>query len=194
MFDKTGTLTKGAIKISNYKLLSDELNEIEFKEIIFSLEKYSNHPIAKAIIKEWKTNNTKAWKKIEEIKGIGMYAEDKDGNGYQLGSYKIAATVTTDSIHTAYLLKNNILIGWLDVDDEIREEAKDVIAYLHSKKIKTYLLSGDSFARCKKVADSLGIDEIYAEKSPEEKFKIVAQLNKLRPTAMVAMVLMMRLH
>ncbi|MBI3883887.1 MAG: cation-translocating P-type ATPase, partial [Sphingobacteriales bacterium] len=60
VFDKTGTLTKGALKISGFS--STVLKEDEFKKIVFSLEKYSNHPIAKSIAAEWKTNNTVNWK------------------------------------------------------------------------------------------------------------------------------------
>jgi len=183
VFDKTGTLTKGELKISNYQ--TQTISDEDFKRIVFSLEKYSNHPVAKAVAAEWKINNAILWKKIEEIKGIGMKAEDKDGNIYQLGSYKIVNTPTDDSKHTAYLLRNDTLIGWLNVDDEIREEAKEVITYLHSKKIKTYLLSGDTAETCKKVANALGIDDVFAEKSPEEKLKIVEQLNNESPTAMV---------
>jgi P-type Cu+ transporter len=184
VFDKTGTLTKGNITIAGIELKTDSINEVDFKAIVFSLEKYSNHPIAKAVAKEWKTNAI-AWQKIEEIKGVGMRATDKEGNLYQLGSSKIIAGITNDTTHTAYLLKNNSLVGWFDIEDEIRQEAKQVIQYLHSKNIKTYLLSGDSLERCKKVADSLGIDEVYAGKSPEEKLKIVEQLNNEVPTAMV---------
>ncbi|MEO5892662.1 MAG: cation-translocating P-type ATPase [Ferruginibacter sp.] len=183
IFDKTGTLTMGAFKISAFE--SNGIDTTEFKRIVFSLEKFSNHPIAKAIATEWKINNPLTWKKIEEIKGIGMRAEDAQGNIYQLGSYKLAASLTTDTSHTAYLLKNNILAGWLDMQDEVREEAKNVIGYLHSKNIHTVLLSGDSFERTKKVADSLGIQEMFAGKSPEDKLAIVEKLNKLAPVAMV---------
>ena len=183
IFDKTGTLTIGLFNISDFK--STTIDEAEFKRIVFSLEKYSNHPIAKAISTEWKINNAINWKKIEEIKGIGMQAEDAEGNIYQLGSHKIAAALTTDATHSAYLLKNNLLMGWIDLDDAIREEAKNVVSYLHKKNIQTILLSGDSLERSKKVADALGIKEVHAEKSPEEKLKLVEKLNAVAPVAMV---------
>ncbi len=182
VFDKTGTLTKGQLTISK---IESSIHEEEFKRIVFSLEKYSNHPIAKTIVKEWKINNAINWKKIEEIKGLGVEAEDANGDKYQLGSYKIASTHTNDKTHTAYLLKNEMLIGWFDMEDEIRKETAQVINYLHSKKIKTVLLSGDSIARTKKIADQLGIDEVYAEKNPDEKLKIIEQLNAASPVAMV---------
>ena len=181
VFDKTGTLTKGQLKISafDYKDVSEE----EFKRLVFSLEKFSNHPIAKTITEAWKINNPIQWKKIEEIKGAGIKAETAEGDTYFLGTGNEQRK--TDSYHTAYLLKNNILAGWFDMEDEIREEAKEVINYLHSKNIKTVLLSGDSINRCKKVAAELGIDQIEAEKSPEEKLIIIERLNNEAPVAMI---------
>jgi len=183
VFDKTGTLTMGEFTISAFE--SNMLDEADFKRIIFSLEKYSNHPIAKKISTEWKINNAIQWKKIEETKGIGMKASDAEGNIYQLGSYKIAAQLTEDASHTAYLLKNDTLIGWFNMEDKIREEAKEVITYLHSKNIQTILLSGDSLARTQQVADLLGIKKVLAEQSPEEKLKMIARLNAETPVAMV---------
>ena len=183
VFDKTGTLTKGDLRITDFKSLL--LTEEEFKQVVFSLEKYSNHPVAKAITEDWKTNNTLAWKKIEEIKGLGMKAEDKAGNIYLLGPYKIAASLTSDTSHTAYLLRNKKLIGWFDMEDEIRSEAKEVISYLHSKNIQTILLSGDSLERTRAIANVLGIDKVYAEKTPEEKLHIIEELNNETPVAMV---------
>ena len=176
VFDKTGTLTTGEFKISNIE--STGIDKESFKRIVFSIEKYSNHPIAKAIVAEWKINNPVSWKKIEEVKGVGMKAEDAEGNIYQLGKNE-------DQTHTAYLTKNNILIGWFDMEDEIRAEAVEVINYLHSKKIKTILLSGDSLEKCTKLAKAIGIDEVYAEKTPEEKLKIIEQLNAASPVAMI---------
>lgn len=183
VFDKTGTLTKGNFQVTNYSslLLPDE----KFRQIVFSIEKYSNHPIAKAIVTNWKTNNVITWKKIEEIKGLGMKAEDTQGNNYLLGSYKTAASQTTDSNHTAYLLQNNNLMGWFDMSDEIRTEAKEVISYLHSKNIQTVLLSGDTLERTQKIASQLNIDKVFAEKNPTEKLKIIEELNNNTPVAMV---------
>ena len=108
------------------------------KELLSSLEKYSNHPIAKSISDEWKIKDEIRWKKIEEVKGLGMKAEDKEGNDYWAGSFKIAKEFTKDDNHNIYILKNDQLIGWIDVKDEIRPEAKSVIDYLHSKKYKNH--------------------------------------------------------
>jgi Cu+-exporting ATPase len=187
VFDKTGTLTKGQLKIAAFEC--NGMSEADFKRIIFSIEKFSNHPIAKSIAEEWKMNTPIHWKKIEEIKGVGMRAEDVEGNIFELGktnkSINHGSSLTTHEQRTAYLTKNTETIGWFDMDDEIRTEAKEVIAYLHSKNIKTVLLSGDSLDRCKKVAFELGIDQIEAEKSPEEKLIIIEKLNTEAPVAMI---------
>ena len=183
VFDKTGTLTTGKFEVSGLKFEVGE--ESEFKRIVFSLEKYSNHPIAKSISAAWKIKDEIRWKKIEEVKGLGMKAEDKDRNIFWAGSFKIAEKFTNDDSHNIYVIKNDQLIGWIDVKDEVRPEAKSVIDYLHSKNIKTILLSGDRYAKTKLLGEQLGIDEVIAEQTPEQKLIKIAELNAITPTAMV---------
>ncbi len=185
VFDKTGTLTTGKFTIGNWQLAIGNVKEEEFKRITYSLEKYSNHPIAKCLTDEWKTKDEIRWNKIEEVKGLGMKAEDKEGNNFFAGSFKAAENFTKDDTHNIYILKNNALLGWIDVHDEIRPEAKSVIDYLHRKNINTILLSGDRLAKCKVLAAQLGIDEVIAEKTPEQKLQIISDLNEKLPTAMV---------
>ncbi len=183
VFDKTGTLTTGKFQIGNYKNLI--VDEAEFKRIVFSLEKYSNHPTGKCIATEWKSNNEIRWAKIEELKGLGMKAIDKEDNEFIVGSYHIATSVTTEQGHNIYVLKNNQLLGWIDVADTIRPEAKQVIQSLHSAGIHTVLLSGDHKANCEKVANELGITEFYFEQTPQQKLNTITRLNQTIPTAMV---------
>lgn len=183
VFDKTGTLTTGSFKISNYKFF--DVKEEELKLICYSLEKFSNHPIAKTIAREWKTKGEIRWKKVDEIKGMGITATDNEDNNYVIGSYKVAENISSEKHHNIYLLKNNKVLGWIDVKDEVRTEAKNVINYFRSKNIKTFLLSGDSNFKCKQLADELGIDEFYAEQTPAQKLEIIAKLNTASPTAMI---------
>lgn len=183
VFDKTGTLTTGSFKLAKFE--TGGLNENEWKTIVYSLEKYSNHPIAQCISSAFKTKEEIRWKNIEEVKGLGMKGEDKDGNIYWAGSYKIAKALTETNNHNVYLLKNDQLIGWIDVEDELRPEAKEVIDYLKSKNLKTILLSGDRKEKCEHIASILGIDEVFAEQSPEEKLIKISALNAATPTAMV---------
>lgn len=185
VFDKTGTLTTGNFTIGAWQLTNGLTPEEEFKRIVFSLEKYSNHPIAKSISTEWKIKDEIRWKKIEEVKGLGMKAEDKEGNVYWAGSYKMGNSHTNDDSHNIYVLKNEQMIGWIDVKDEIRKEAKAVIDYLHSKNIKTILLSGDRYAKTKALGEQLGIDEVIAEQTPEQKLSRITELSSVSPTVMV---------
>lgn len=185
VFDKTGTLTTGQFAITDYKILDNRIDEPAFQLLVYSMEKYSNHPIAKALVKEWKTRGEIRWQKIEEIKGEGMRALDKAGNEYRAGSYKIAAHLTKDDGHNIYVLENNTLIGYINVADELRPEAEQVVSYFHRKGIKTVLLSGDKQSKAQHIATTLGIDEVIAEKTPEQKLQIIAQKNAETPTAMV---------
>jgi Cu+-exporting ATPase len=182
VFDKTGTLTTGHFNIANFNTTIDAT---EFKQIAFSLEKYSNHPIGKCISRNWKVQEDIRWAAIEEIKGKGMVATDKTGNTFEAVSHKHVAALTTDDTHNVYILKNNALIGWIDVTDEIRPEAATVIASLKANGIKTILLSGDLQAKSNQVAQQLGIDTVIAEQTPEQKLAHIERLNAITPTAMV---------
>lgn len=183
VFDKTGTLTTGQFSIEQFD--SGSMNEADFKSLVYSLEKYSNHPLAKSIAAQWKTNNVTRWKKIEEIKGRGMRAEDKEGNIYQAGSYVSARQLTKEDHHQVYVLKNEELVGWIDLKDELRNESQFVVNYLKSKNIKTILLSGDRNEKTRKLANELGIDEVIAEKTPQQKLDIITDLSARAPTVMV---------
>jgi len=184
VFDKTGTLTTGHFTIAAYEVIENMMEEA-FKIVVYSLEKYSNHPIAKCISKEWKSNQPLTWKTIEEVKGLGIKATDHEGNEYWAGSYKIIDQNVTEKSHNIFVLKNNILLGWLDVEDEIREEAKNVIETLHHQGIHTILLSGDQQSKCEKVGKALGIQEIISEQSPADKLAKLEALTLQSPTAMV---------
>lgn len=185
VFDKTGTLTTGQLTIAQFRPVNDAVSEEELKRIAFSLEKYSGHPIAKSITAAWKTRNDIRWAKIEEIKGLGIKATDKEGGEYWAGSYKGASALTKDDTHNVYIIKNNELIGWIDVQDDIRSEAHTVVSYLRNKGVTTYLLSGDSKVKSEQLAAALGIDHVIAEQTPEQKLAVVESLSVKAPTAMV---------
>ena len=183
VFDKTGTVTTGKFSIATWGF--EKVDEATFKRIVYSLEKYSVHPLAKSIVQEWNMRDAIRWQKIEEIKGQGMQATDADGNVYNAGSFAIASHVTTDDTHAVYVLRNNELLGWVDMQDELRPESKEVILFLKSKNIKTILLSGDRYAKTKKIGDVLGIDDVIAEQTPEQKLQTITRLTAATPTVMV---------
>ena len=186
VFDKTGTLTTGNFTIQKFES-TDQTEEgiASFKKAAYSLERFSTHPIAKCISKEWKIKDDLRWAKIEEQKGLGMIATDKSGNTYAAVSYKAVTQISTNHSHNVYITRNDELMGWIDVADEIRPEAKQVIEMLRSKGIRTILLSGDKKEKCEQVAQELHIDEWLAEQTPEQKLIAIENFNKHEPTAMI---------
>jgi len=185
VFDKTGTLTTGSFSIKEFKILDNTMDETEFKKIFFSLEKYSSHPIARSLTQYWRGRSEIRWKKIEEIKGQGMMATTMDGDEFKAGSAAFTGVVHSDADHSLLMTKNNQLVGWVDMQDEIRPEAKEVVSYFKKRNIRTILLSGDRKQKCADVATALGIDEVIAEQTPLQKLQQVEKLNSLVPTAMV---------
>jgi Cu+-exporting ATPase len=183
VLDKTGTLTTGEFSVSAME--AKDIGEERLKQIIYSLEKHSNHPIARCLTKAFRTKQDIRWKSIEEVKGLGMRGVDRDGNIFEAGSLSMFESGATESPHHVYVCENGIKLGWVDLTDEIRPEAKEVVRYLKGKGIRTFLLSGDSSARCTWVAQELGIDEVFSSRSPQQKMEKIAALNQLSPTAMV---------
>jgi Cu+-exporting ATPase len=185
VFDKTGTLTTGSFTISAFGMSDPTMREEEFKRIVYSLEKYSTHPLAKAIAANWKSKHEIRWKNIEEIKGLGMTGTDKDGNSYKAVSYRGAAHATDQQQHNVYILHNDQLIGWIDLEDELRPEAAQVVQYFKDRGVKTILLSGDKKEKTEQLGAALGIDQVLAEQTPEQKLAHIEALSLQAPTAMV---------
>ena len=185
VFDKTGTLTTGNFSVAGYKIFDASFSDADFKRLVYSMEKFSSHPLATSLSAAWKTPGAIRWKKIDEVKGSGMKAIDQEGNEYWAGSYKIAAHLSADENFNIYVLKNGRLIGAISLADELRPEAREVIRYFQSKNIKTILLSGDRYEKAEQIAKELGMDEVIAEKTPDQKMQIIAEKTAAAPTAMV---------
>ena len=113
-----------------------------------------------------------------------MKGTDSEENVFMVGSAAISSYIN-DTLHHLYVTKNDEPIGWIDIEDEIRPEAAEVIAFCNRKGIKTILLSGDSNAKSKLVADRLGISEVIAEQSPKQKLEVIERLVAEQPTIMV---------
>ncbi|MEO8087125.1 MAG: cation-translocating P-type ATPase [Bacteroidota bacterium] len=187
VFDKTGTLTTGNFKIKKIETIG--VTEEEVKILLYAIEQHSSHPIAKSIVKACESYLQQAakfkWNNIAEDKGIGMNATDQDGNLYSAGSYSIAKHCTGDDSHAVYLLKNNLLIATIDIEDEIKPGAKETISKLKSMGIKTVMLSGDRKKICEEIASELIMDEVYSEQLPRQKLILIEKFSKEQMTAMV---------
>ncbi|MFH0867365.1 MAG: cation-translocating P-type ATPase [Bacteroidota bacterium] len=183
IFDKTGTLTNGKFIIK--KLDAINISEEKARSVFYSVEKHSSHPIAKSIISAFNEAGVIEFPEVMEEKGIGMVAKDADGNKYKVGSFLIAQHLTDDDSHSIYLVINDHLSATLDIEDEIKPEAKPTVDFFKSKGIHTILLSGDRRKKCESLANEIGIEEVYSEKFPAEKLAIVERFAKLGITAMV---------
>lgn len=183
VFDKTGTLTDGNLKISGYESVTG--NDRLFQNIVANLEAHSSHPIAQSVLREWPIQEPISWVRINEVKGMGMEGVTEDGTVYKLGSRRYLKNEATDSDHQILVSRNGDLIGWLDMEDQLRPEAAKVIKSLHDHGIHTVLLSGDTCAKVEAIAKKLGIQEFYAEMDPIQKLEILDKLKVSRTTAMV---------
>ncbi|MDX2245210.1 MAG: cation-translocating P-type ATPase [Bacteroidia bacterium] len=183
VFDKTGTLTTGAFSIKS--LNCEEENRENVEKILAGIERNSTHPIARSLVKALAGVKPLFMREVTEQKGLGMAATDRQGNQYQLGSFRIATGLTNDLSHDLYLIENGKLLASVDLADEIRPGAAELIQFLHEKGVETVLVSGDKKEKCQQVADLLGIKNIYSEQLPEAKLALIEKFSREKPTAMV---------
>lgn len=183
VFDKTGTLTTGNLQIERFEAAG--MDEAAFRSVVVAMEQHSSHPIAKSVVSHWKDVQAASLKDITEEKGKGMQATDDAGNTWQLGSARWLAAAGAPEGFDLYLLKNGAYMGAISISDTLRADAKETIDQLHKHGYRTILLSGDKKEKCAAVAAALGIDEVYAEQTPEQKNEKLEALLKTAPTAMV---------
>jgi Cu+-exporting ATPase len=187
-FDKTGTLTKGNFVIENLKI-QGQLSMQEVKDIIFSIESHSSHPIAKALCHNLKPETkAKKFTEIIEHKGLGLEAKDELGNTYLLGSksllhdHNIAIDETSFDI---YLCVNGKLNAAFKIADEVKEDAKLLIQKLKALNFEVVMLSGDKKEKCESVAAALGIQKVFSEQLPAQKLEILRNYGSEQITVMV---------
>ncbi|MEI8279753.1 MAG: cation-translocating P-type ATPase [Bacteroidota bacterium] len=182
VFDKTGTLTTGKLQIESYKVT--DIDDAVFKSVVASIERHSSHPIAKSITAQWNDVVNITFKSVVEVKGNGMEAMDEQGDLWQLGSKKWLAN-DNNTHFDLYLYKNGDAKGGLYINDTLRPDAQQTIHALKLAGYKTILLSGDTREKCNTIAAQLGIDEVYAGQTPEQKNQKLDEWMQHTPTAMV---------
>lgn len=183
VFDKTGTLTTGKFVVNNFKVF-EGFEEAELKNIIYNLEKYSSHPIAESLVKYFQGTEEIAFTHIEEKKGIGMFADDENGNTYAIGTDSIL-NESNQLQYDIYVTINGRLAAAIDIEDGLIDGANACIRYFKKSSIKTILLSGDSEKKCKIIADKLQVDNFYSRQSPANKLEIIRKLSLTGKVAMV---------
>ncbi|MCF8452957.1 MAG: cadmium-translocating P-type ATPase [Pedobacter sp.] len=185
VFDKTGTLTTGKFKIK--KIDSISISQKKAESIIYGIEAYSNHPIARSLVSELSAGNPEKiiFTKVSEEKGLGMNGTDSEGNTYQFGSKQILDQDEEQGDFSLFLKMNGTLLARIEIEDEIKADASRLITTLKNMGIKPVLLSGDLKKKCEDLAAILGIEEVYAETQPHQKLEIIESIKKRGKTAMV---------
>jgi Cu2+-exporting ATPase len=188
VFDKTGTLTEGKFGVSRYESLSDDMNKNELLSFAASLEQQSEHPIAQGIVKAAKEAGL-ALKNVENFesltaKGIQGRIEEKNWKVVSPGYLKendinIPEQAGSDAAETiVYVLQENLLVGFIALSDQIREESPKAIETLRKKGMKLYMATGDNEKTAKAVSEKLGLDGYYSEVLPHQKVEIIKKLQK----------------
>lgn len=170
IFDKTGTLTDGSFRVTNIEI-TDKNSKYKMDDIIDILRKgesYSDHPIAKSIIKlkDTKVDNSDVLD-FKEITGQGI-SFTLNKKQIFIGNKKLC-----NCKHSAILHLNidGDHIASISIDDGIKDHAKEVIASLKAANIKTYMFTGDKKEVALNIGHKLGIDEIKYEMLPTDKFE-----------------------
>lgn len=185
--DKTGTITKGEPEVSDVSILNTFLNEREALKVLATLEKNSEHPIAKAILK--KANLTEFYKvsDFEVIEGKGVKAIINDEE-YFAGNFKLLEDLKidfntleidkyTNQGKTPVILANkNNSLAIVTVADALKDNSKSTIQKLHKLGIKIVMLTGDNKKTADYIAKEAGIDEVIAEVLPNEKANKIKEL------------------
>ena len=184
VMDKTGTLTKGVFDVQEV-VATENTDKDELIGVVAAIEKFSNHPIAKAIVafagnKADKYNATD----IEEISGHGLKGivngkEVLVGNNKLMKKFGIDYDVRVDFVVETIVIAaiDGKYAGYITSADEVKEDAIEAIRNMHINGIsKIVMLSGDKDSITEKVASVLGIDNVYGDLLPEDKVKHLEQL------------------
>jgi len=188
--DKTGTLTLGRPQLTDVVNLSD-LPEERFLALAASLEQASEHPLAASIVAGAKERGASMLpvEGFESITGKGV-AGRVDGIDVAIGNRALleergvaagslgerAESMRRDGKTVMFVTIDGAVAGLVAVADPIKESTPEAISALHAEGLKIVMLTGDSRATAKAVAQRLGIDEVIAEVLPEQKVEAVRKL------------------
>ena len=199
-FDKTGTLTYGKLNVNDIENFS-EFSDEKIMSLISSLESKSEHPIAKSVTEYLDEKNIKK-EVVENFKmkiARGVEGEIL-GNKYFCGNEKyfrenninIKDNVKEKIEKYSSEAKNIILFGdkkevlsIVTLSDTLRENAKEMVEKLKSFEIEPLLLTGDNLSTAKYFSEKVGITNVKAELSPEEKFENIKSLKENNVVCMI---------
>lgn len=186
-FDKTGTVTKGEFIIAEVEETSASKDEI--LEIAAVGEAYSTHPIAKAIVKAFKTKKTPDHLNNLGGKGIEFELEGKSylvGNKKLLEDFDISLEGNKESNYVdVFVADKEKVLGVIKLKDQIKDGVKESVDDLHKRGVKTYMFSGDKDRVVEEIAKEVGIDYYKGSLLPEDK---VSEIKKIEEDKRIAFV------
>lgn len=181
VFDKTGTLTKGVFKV--VKIENVDIDKEELLRVAAVGESFSNHPIAKSIIKAYdKTVDKNLAKDYEEISGNGIKVsiEGKEvliGNIKLMNKFGVKNEEVKENGTIVHIAIDGDYKGYLVISDEIKKDSKEGIELLKKVGVKNIvMLTGDTKKVAESVGSALGIQKIYSELLPGDKVQKVEEL------------------
>ena len=168
IFDKTGTLTNGTFNVTKIDILDKSYSKEEVIAILAKGESYSNHPIAKSILKltDDKIDN-KDIKNYKEIDGKGITFE-LNGKKISIGNKNLCNCEEDAILHLNIDSKH---IASISINDGIKDSAKETIDELKKLNIKTYMFTGDKKEIALNIGNKLDIEETKYEMLPTDKFE-----------------------
>ncbi|MCX8122637.1 MAG: heavy metal translocating P-type ATPase [Spirochaetes bacterium] len=190
VFDKTGTLTTGDLRVTDVIAASGD--EDLLVSLCASLERYAQHPVGDAIVKYAKDKSIhfQEAEEVHVVEGKGVMGK-VEGQGVVAGSSDFIKELGIDigaiehSIHTfedegktVMIVADRQPLGIIALRDKPRQEASAAIHRLSERGITTIMITGDNRQVAYAIAGEIGVDTVYAEVSPEEKMKIVVDLQK----------------
>lgn len=189
VFDKTGTLTKGEFGVTDVEVL--EGSEKDMLSIVGSIESLSSHVIGMAIVSYVKDKkiSLKEATNVKNLAGMGMRGVIK-GNEYLVGNKrlmekegllktkakKMVDKLSTEAKTPVFVANETEILGILGLSDQTKDESVQAVKELHELGVKVAMLTGDTKAVAKPVAKKLGIDTVFAEVLPEDKYKYIKEL------------------
>lgn len=182
VFDKTGTLTYGVFEVSEI-FATENSSKDEVLELIAYAESFSNHAIAKSIVKAYGKSVNTAWvESCKEIAGKGIVAvlfneECVVGNAVLLKEYGIEFEETNLPGTVVYLAKSGEFLGYVLISDKIKEDSGEAVSLLKKSGIKSVcIFTGDNPQIALSVSQMLGIDKCEAGLLPEQKVEKLLEL------------------
>ena len=184
VFDKTGTITKGSPAVTDIISVDKTMADADVLELAGSCEKYSEHPLAEAIVAEANERNLTLIDPTDfkALEGVGVQA--KVHNALVLvrkpnpeeTDIKEVSLLQKQGKTVVILEKDGIIRGLIALSDTIKDNAQEAIARLHQKGIKVIMLTGDNQAAAEYIAAQVNIDEVMAEVLPQQKAKKIKDL------------------